>query len=357
MSPAVRTLEHLIEHTLAPGQYVLATGSGTAALTTAYAALELEAGAEVLAPATTFRATVTAMLPVGLVPVLCETNPTTGGIDLKDAAGRVSARTRAVVATHMWGRPVPGLRAFADRHQLALVEDCSHAHGARLEGEPVGARADVAVWSLGTTKLVSGGMLGALATPHEDLFERALAFGQPKHRRSGIGSTPLRDVAESGVGTNLRPSPVAALLAADHLDRLDQILSLKNARQAAVEKVLGRLPGLAPLPRAKGHDDGALYKWHWQQADERVLPLLAGSGLRVRRPAPGLHTLPLFNDPGLARSVLPIAPRVPVAGPYPATDAFLADLIEVDTREVYDPGHDPVPAYDRALARVAERLR
>ncbi|MFE7461759.1 DegT/DnrJ/EryC1/StrS family aminotransferase [Nocardiopsis terrae] len=70
-------MEHLIEHTLAPGQHVLATGSGTAALTTAYAALGLEVGAEVLAPAHTFRATVTAMLPLGLIPVLCETDPET----------------------------------------------------------------------------------------------------------------------------------------------------------------------------------------------------------------------------------------------------------------------------------------
>lgn len=359
MNPSVRTLEHLIEHTLAPGRHVLATGSGTAALTTAYAALGLEVGAEVLAPAHTFRATVTALLPLGLVPVLCDTDPATGGIDLEDAAERVTGRTQAIVVTHMWGRPVPGgrLRAFADRHHLALVEDCSHAHGARFGGEPVGSRADVAVWSLGTTKIVSGGMLGAVATPHEQVFERALAFGQPKHRRPGIGSAMLRHVSESGVGLNLRPSPVAALLAADHLSRLDQILALKNDRQMAVEEVLDQLPGLVPLPRAKGHDGGAFYKWHWTHPDERVLPMLAGAGLRVRRPAPGLHTLRLFTDPDLARSVLPVAPRVPVAGSYPTTDRFLADLIEIDTREVYDPDHDPTPTYTEALARVTEHLR
>ncbi|WP_435108052.1 aminotransferase class I/II-fold pyridoxal phosphate-dependent enzyme [Nocardiopsis synnemataformans] len=363
LTPPVRTLEHLVEHVLAPGRHVLATGSGTAALATAYVALGLEPGAQVLAPAHTFRATVTAMLAAHLVPVLCETDPATGGIDLDDAAARVTGRTQALVATHTWGRPLPAerLRAFADRHHLALVEDCSHAHGARRHGEPVGARADVAVWSLGTTKLASGGMLGALATPDPALFARALAYGQPKHRcLASVHDSALRRTALSGVGANLRPSPVAAVLAADHLARLEQILALKNRRQAAVEHVLAGLPELAlePLARAPGHDGGALYKWHWHHSDPgRVLPALAGAGLRVRRPAPGLHTLPLFTDPDLARALVPGAPRLPPAGPRPATDAFLAGLIEADTRDVYDPDCDPLPLYRDALHRAAAHPR
>src|SRR5437868_12792314 len=180
----ITRLEKLVRQRLAPGCHVLACGSGTAALASAYAALGLAPGAEVLVPTLTFRATVTPLLALGLRPVLCEADAATGGIDLEDAGLRVTGRTEALVVTHMWGRPVPldAARALTDRHGLALVEDCSHAHGTRYWDQPVGSMADAAVWSLGTTKMATGGTCGVLATRDHALFERAVVFGQPKHR-------------------------------------------------------------------------------------------------------------------------------------------------------------------------------
>ncbi|RCV51853.1 aminotransferase class I/II-fold pyridoxal phosphate-dependent enzyme [Marinitenerispora sediminis] len=360
--PDISALEDAVRRELAPDAHVLACASGTAALASAYAALGCLPGAEILVPSHTFRATVTPLVALGLVPVLCDTHPATGSIDLEDAAARVTRRTEGIVVTHMWGRPVPlaQARAFADQHHLALVEDCSHAHGTRHHDQPVGGAADVAVWSLGTTKMVSGGTCGALTTRDRALFDRAVVFGQPKHRALAEATEyALRAVAQSGLGQNLRANPLAAILARDHLDRLGAILAVKNERQAAVEKLLTGLPetGLVPLPRPPGHTHGALYKWHWLHPDAaRATTVLAEAGLRARRPAPGLHTLPMFTQPALARLLLPGAPRLPQAGDLPATDRFLAGLIELDTRDVYDPATDPVALYEAALTRAASRL-
>ena len=360
--PHVQGLEERAERVLAPGRHVLATGSGTAALASAYAALGLSAGAEVLVPTLTFRATVTPLLQLGLVPVLVDADPATGGLDLVDAAARLAPRTEALVITHLWGRPCDpdAARAFADRHRLALVEDCSHAHGTRWRGRPVGSVGDAAVWSVGTTKMASGGLGGILAAPESALIERAAVFGQPKHRTAKDAGRLLAALAQTGMGYNLRPSPVHAVLAADHLDRLSPILGLRNARQHGFEALLDAAgTGWEPWPRAAGHTHGALYKWHARHRGGdpgRAAQALARAGIRARRPAPGLHRLPAFCDPDLARTLLPCASRPVAQGPFPGADHLTDTLVEFDARDAYDPDADPLPGHAAALERAATEL-
>ena len=279
---------------------------------------------------------------------------------LADAAARLSGRTQALVVTHMWGRPVDlaAARAFADQHGLGLVEDCSHAHGVRWHGEPVGNRADVAVFSLGTTKMVTGGQAGAFVTRDTGIYERAIAFGQPKNRVLRRVSDPqLRQLALSGVGNNLRPSPVAAVLAADHLRRLTTTTTVKNANIAKLSAILARFPDLQTLPVGAARSNGTLYKFHCRwNGDQAELPKLAsrlrGAGMRVRLPAQPLHTLPLFHDAEVAALAGgDEVRRRPLANPsdFPATDEFLTGLLEFDTRDLYDPADDRFRVWDARL--------
>lgn len=363
--PLIDACEQLAADVLAPGRHVMLCDSGTAALETGYAALRLPPGSEVLIPATSFRATATAMLPQGLVPVLCDTDPATGGIDLDDAACRITKRTAALTVTHLFGRPVPAdlLRRFCDQHHLALVEDCSHAHGATWRGRPVGISADVAIFSCGTWKMCSGGKAGLLATPERAVWERAHVLAQPKHRAlARVRDNRLRALAQSGAGHNRRATPVAAVLVADHLRRLAHTVATKNERQEAVEELLARhLPALVPLPDPAGRTAGALYKLHWRLTDghppHEVVTALRAAGVRAWLPAQPLHQLPLFTDPDLA--TLLGLPRPAQAAPddFPGTSRFLASLVEIDTRDLYEPlpDGDPDP-YDHALAAAAERL-
>lgn len=361
--PLIDACEELAADALAPGRLMMMCDSGTAALETAYAALRLEPGSEVLVASASFRSTVTAMLPQGLVPVLCDTDPVTGGIDLDDAAARITPRTAALTITHMWGRPVPldAVRALCDRHQLALVSDCSHAHGLAWQGQPVGL-AGVAVWSCGTWKMASGGKAGLLATGDRDVWERALVLGQPKHRTlARVRDERLRALAVTGVGHNRRPSPAAAALVADHLRRLPHTLVTKRERQTAVEQLLAQhLPALEPLPEPAGRTAGALYKWHWRAAPthavDTVVQTLRACGVRAGLPARPLHEAALFTDPELA-SHLGLRVAIPDPGSFPGTARLLDRLVEIDTRDMYEPlpPGDPDP-YDRALTTAADRL-
>ncbi|MEU8550971.1 DegT/DnrJ/EryC1/StrS family aminotransferase [Streptomyces roseoverticillatus] len=363
--PQIDECEQLAEEVLSPGQPMMMCDSGTGALETAYAALQLETGSEVLVASHSFRATVTAMLPQGLVPVLCDADPDSGGIDLRDAAARLTERTAALTITHTWGRPVvlTAARRFCDRHHLALIEDCSHAHGLAWRGHPVGTAGDVAVWSCGTWKMATGGKAGLLTVRDRAVWERAQVLAQPKHRALARVHDPrLQALAVTGAGHNRRPSPVAAVLVADHLRRLPHTLAIKSERQADVEKLLAHLlPFLVPLPEPSGRTAGALYKWHWRnQSDhgvDAVIRALRAAGLRASRPGRPLHHTPLFTDPGLAAALrLPPIPPADLDS-FPGTDQLLRNLVELDTRDAYEPlpDGDPDP-YDHALAAAAREL-
>ncbi|MFE7664901.1 DegT/DnrJ/EryC1/StrS family aminotransferase [Streptomyces celluloflavus] len=363
--PQIGECEQIASAVLAGGRPVMMCDSGTGALETAYAALRLEPGSEVLVASASFRTTVTAMLPQRLVPVLCDVDPVTGAIDLRDAAARLTPRTAALTVTHLWGRPVPldAVREFCDRHHLALLEDCSHAHGARWRGRPVGTAGDVAIWSTGTWKPVSGGRGGLLTTADRTVWERALVLAQPKHRALRVRDEVLRALAETGAGHNRRATPIAAVLAADHLRRLPHTIAIKNERTAAVERLLAEhLPVLVPLPAPAGLTSGALYKWHWRLHDTDLdtgaaARALRTAGVRASRPARPLHQAPLFTDPGLGRAVglAQIAPPDPSG--YPGTAGLLERLVEIDTRDMYDPlpDGDPDP-YELALTTAATAL-
>ena len=108
-------------------QYAMSTSSGTAALHAAFFSLDLEPGDHVIAPAYTHLGTVLPMLHANLVPILCDVDPATGNIDVRDVAARLTARTRAVVLTHQYGHicDMPAVLDLAHRHELRVVEEAT----------------------------------------------------------------------------------------------------------------------------------------------------------------------------------------------------------------------------------------
>ncbi len=160
-------------------RHALSHCSGTSALMAAFFALGLEPGSEVLVPTATFWASVVPMMWCGLVPVFCESEPVRLGIDPEDAARRITPRTRAIVVVHLFGMPsrMTELGALAAKHNLRVIEDASHAHGALWRGRKVGTLGDIAVFSLQGHKLAPAGEGGIFLTSSDAYIERAACFG------------------------------------------------------------------------------------------------------------------------------------------------------------------------------------
>jgi len=319
-------------------------GSGTAALFAGYYGLNLPPGSEVLVPAYTFHATITPLLALGFRPVLCDVDAKTGLLDLNDARSKLTSETRALVVTHLWGQIVDVLaaRRFCDERGLYLVEDCSHAHGAIAADYRVGEKADFAAFSLGTKKLISGGLGGMLITESPQIYERAVVLSQPRPRAiallEAMGSS-LVEYARTGLGYNLRGSPISAVLAHDHLSRFPEIVRTKNANLRAVAELLRQfLPG-AEMPDIPRDENGTLYLLPvvLPPADaerDEVVGRLREAGMRAGRLPRGLQHEAIARD---SRPVLSSGVTARADGSFRSVQNLERHGFRLDTRDMYLP--------------------
>jgi dTDP-4-amino-4,6-dideoxygalactose transaminase len=205
-------------------KYALAMNSGTASLHSAYFAAGVKPGTEVIVPGYTFFATAAPILQCGGRPVFCDVNPETLLADPDDVERHITPRTRAICVVHLWGNPAP-MDRFADiarRHNLALIEDCSHAHGALFQGRPVGSWGDIGCFSLQGPKAVSAGEGGIAVTNDPVLFDRMLALGHYGRMKDGQAKKTF-DTDFLTLGVKYRPHLYGIYLALGSLSRLKEL--------------------------------------------------------------------------------------------------------------------------------------
>jgi perosamine synthetase len=155
-------------------KHVIAVNTGTSALHMALAALNLQAGDEVIVPSLTFVASVQVILAVGARPVFCDVHVDSLNMDVADAFRRVTARTRAIMPVHYGGEAcdMDALLPLAREHRLWVVEDAAHAFGSTYKGHQVGTLGDVTCFSFDPIKNITCGEGGAVVTEHDELYNR-----------------------------------------------------------------------------------------------------------------------------------------------------------------------------------------
>ena len=148
-------------------EHCVAVNSGTSALHLALLAAGVGPGAEVITSPTTFIATAETISYVGATPVFVDIDPRTANIDVSQIERAVTARTKAIIPVHLYGRPsdMDPILETASRRNLAVIEDACQAHGARYRGRRVGSFGLAAAFSFYPSKnLGAYGEGGALTT-------------------------------------------------------------------------------------------------------------------------------------------------------------------------------------------------
>jgi len=222
-------------------KYCLSFGSGTAALHGALFALGVRPGAEVLTCNHNWISGITAILHAGGTPVLCDVKPGAFHIDPEEIRRKVTSNTRAVIVTHLWGIPAdldPILKLCA-KLNLPVVEDVSHAHGAKYKGRYCGTIGDIGAFSLQGSKAITAGEGGFMLTNNELWYQRAAV---PGHHGWRLNQTmtleELKPFAAGGGVWTYRMMPVAAAIA---LAQLRKLPLLNAARQANFDRLRARL--------------------------------------------------------------------------------------------------------------------
>lgn len=349
-------------------KHAVLTSSGTAALHSVYAACGIGPGDEVIVPAYTFYATATPLLHLGAVPVLADCDDS-GSLDPADVQQRITARTVAVMVTHMWGLPadMDTLHEITAAHDLLLLEDASHAAGASITGRKTGTFGDAAAFSLNGPKPLSAGEGGFVLTDDDEIYYRVLLHGHYNKRcRNEIpASHDLYPYAVTGMGLKFRIHPLAAAIALGQLAHLDTYLEGRNLIASRMRNALRGLPGITVIDAP----DGVRSSWYgmilrYQPDQLGGLPigrfhdaLKAEGCLELDRPGStcpiNLH--PLFQAPTV---LLPHSAQVPAykAGQFPRAEVFHANTLKLPVwhRE------EDIPlahAYTDAFAKVMAHHR
>ena len=188
-------------------QFGVSTGSGTAALQIALQALGIDGGDEVLTTPFSFWATSNAVLHAGGVPKFADVEPSGFNLDPTSVSEYVTARTKAIIPVHLYGRParMDEFLDLAEEHRLALVEDACQAHGAELNGKRVGALGHAGCFSFYTSKnMTVCGDGGMIVTDDPEVAEAAKSLRDcgraSKYSMSRIGYTSRMNTVNAAIG-------------------------------------------------------------------------------------------------------------------------------------------------------------
>jgi dTDP-4-amino-4,6-dideoxygalactose transaminase len=319
--PAIAGLED--DFAAATGtRYALSFNSGTASLHAALHAVGARADAGVVMSPMTWISAILVAFHAGSFPIFADLQP--DDVTLDPAAVPADGGHAAVLATHAWG--IPARMDALTALPAPVVEDCSHAHGARYAGRPVGSWGTAGCFSLMERKAVSGGEGGVLTTHDRGVYERALTLGHHPHRLAAELTEPdLLALATTGLGYKTRMPALAAVIARAQLRALP-------GRMAAAETNLAYLTGIlhdtgAPI-RTPPIGAGSVRGWYGTPlivtqpvADPDALHAACQAArLPVRRLYDDWLSSPLLRSPALLRGVFPHLRNTPWTPPDP--DAF-----------------------------------
>ena len=227
-------------------KHAMTCANGTVALQLAYEPL-IKPGDEVLVPAWSYIATVSMVVARGGIPIFVDADPNTFQIDVRDAARKVTPRTTAIAATHLYGCPVDidGIQALAEKHHLMVVYDAAQAHLATYKGRGLGEFGDAVTYSLYATKNFATGE-GGLITCNDDGLAREISL----LRSHGETEKYLHET----VGYNYRMNDLTGALGCSRLDRLADQTAQRRKNAARYEQTLSKIDGIVTPKATPGTD-------------------------------------------------------------------------------------------------------
>lgn len=216
-------------------QYALAVSSGTGALLCALQGLGIGPGDEVIVPGYTWFSSVSAVMAVGAVPVICEVDESLT-IDVDDARRKLSPHTRAIMPVHMRGAPAAmgSVTELAREHGLLVLEDVAQAAGGRFRGRRLGGIGDAGAFSFQMSKAMTAGEGGMLTMADGELRARASMY----HDSAAVPNTGA-SLAEWLPGLNLRMSELHAAVLLVQLGRLRGLVEAMRERKARIKDAVG----------------------------------------------------------------------------------------------------------------------
>ncbi len=275
--------------------------NGTQALRVALLAAGVGEGDEVIVPPYTFIATAGAVLEAGAIPVFVDIDPATFNLDPGLIEAAITPRTRAIIPVHFGGLAVDMDRVMeiANRHDLMVIEDAAHSHGAEWRGRRLGTIGHFGCFSCQSSKNLNAGEGGIIMTQDDTLAARALSIINCGRVEGGAWYEHGR------LGSNLRITEMQGALLLSQFRRLDAQTAHREENGLYLDSRLRAIPGIMPQTRLPGHTRCSYHLYMFRYSAEAFgkrpradfLAALHAEGV----PASPGYPIPLYRQPVFAQ--------------------------------------------------------
>ena len=346
-------------------RHAVASTSGTAAIHVALGMLDPEPGSEVIIGPITDLGSVVPVLYQQCIPVFADSDPHTFCMDPADIERRITERTAAIMPVHLFGNPcdMDAIMAIAERHHLAVIEDCSQAHYTRYQGRLCGTIGHIGAFSLQASKHMTTGEGGVTITNDDAFGERGSFFQDKGWARAAWGPRAYLFLA-----LNYRMTELQGAVGLAQLRRLPDIVARRHANGSRLTELLAGTPGLAPQRPTPG---GEISYWLYglavaadapytaqqfaEAAQAEGLPCGAGYiGKPIFLCAEACAAHRTFGTSQLPFTLPGVAPVEYTEETCPRTGELLPRLLTLPMSEFYT--DQDIESTARALRKVAEGL-
>ena len=289
-------------------RYAASVCNGTVALHVALLALGIGDGDEVIVPTLTYVASVNSIAYTGARPIFVDSLETSWQMDTEDVRRKISPRTRAIMAVHLYGFPCDMVRlsALAAEHNLLLIEDCAEAIGSLYRERHVGTFGNIATYSFYGNKTITTGEGGMVVTNDSALHERVVHL-------KGQGLARNRHYWHDVTGYNYRMTNICAAIGLAQLERVGGFLSKKR------EIADWYLQELRDIPVTFHRETDGVRHSYWMcsilvdspETRDRLRKTLQDNGIETRPLFFPVHTMPMYAD---RREVHAAAERLSLRG-------------------------------------------
>lgn len=314
MGPEVERFESAIAG-IAGTPGAVAVSSGTAALHTAYAAMDIADGDEVIVSPLTFVATAATAILHGAKVRFADVQDDTGNIDPNSVGDVISTNTRAIAAVDYAGHPadMDELRAIADEAEALLLEDAAHSIASTYRGRPVGSLSDLTTFSFFPTKNLTTAEGGAVVSMEQGHLDRARRFRshglvRAKEAQRYPDEGPWHQEVHH-LGLNYRLPDVLSALGSSQLKRIQHFKHSRTQVFTRYVEGLRDVDGLT-LPAQRDYVDPMWHLFPVRVAGgqrRRVFEFLRANGVLVQVNYIPVYWHPYFEDLGYRRGMCPVA--------------------------------------------------
>lgn len=267
--------------------------NGTVALHLALLALGIGEGDEVIVPTFTYIASVNAITYANAKPVFVDSDPDTWQIDPSKIREKISKKTKAIMAVHIYGHPceMNEINKIAKEKNLLVVEDCAEAIGTYYSKKHAGNFGDIATFSFFGNKTITTGEGGMVCTNNQKLHDLVV-------RLKGQGLAKGKEYFHDIIGYNYRMTNVCAALGLAQLERINEILKEKDR---IISEYIKNLKG---IPVSYHQEVGNVKNSYWmftilassENERDKLRQYLSENGIETRPTFHPVHTMPMYLE-------------------------------------------------------------